>query len=52
MGLVVFFGTIKLIRLCRFNQRLYLFIKTLQHSGKELISFGIVFSIVFMLFII
>ncbi|CAF4069055.1 unnamed protein product, partial [Adineta steineri] len=46
-----FFGTIKLIRLCRFNQRLNLFIQTLQYAGKELISFAMMFSIVFISFI-
>ncbi|CAF4390426.1 unnamed protein product, partial [Adineta steineri] len=46
-----FFGTVKLIRLCRFNQRMNLFIHTLQYAGKELISFAMMFSIVFMSFI-
>ncbi|CAF0987647.1 unnamed protein product [Adineta steineri] len=46
-----FFGTIKFVRLCRFNQRMNLFIHTLQYAGKELISFAMMFSIVFMSFI-
>ncbi len=50
-GFCCFFGTIKLIRLFRFNQRIYLFIQTLKYAGKELISFAMMFSIVFMSFI-
>ncbi|UJR25703.1 hypothetical protein I4U23_007054 [Adineta vaga] len=46
-----FFGTIKCIRLCRFNQRLCLFIHTLQYASKELFSFAIMFSVVFISFI-
>ncbi|UJR18997.1 hypothetical protein I4U23_022127 [Adineta vaga] len=46
-----FFGTIQLIKLCRFNQRFCLFIYTLQLSAKELLSFSFMFSIVFMSFI-
>jgi hypothetical protein len=47
-----FFGTIKFTRLGRFNHRLTLFIKTLQHAWKELLSFAIMFSIIFMAFVI
>jgi Polycystin cation channel len=50
-GFCCFFGTIKFLYLCRFNQRLDLFIQTLQYAGKELISFGFMFSIVFMSFV-
>ncbi len=50
MVFVGFFGTLKLIRLCRFNQRIYLFIQTLQLCAKELVSFAMMFSIVFMSF--
>ena len=45
-----FFGWIKFARLCRFNQRSFLFIETLRHAGKELISFSSMFSIVFISF--
>ena len=48
---VAFFGTVKLIRLCRFNSRLYLFIQTIANAGKELISFSFMFFIVFFAFI-
>ncbi len=46
-----FFGTIKFLRLCRFSQRLNLFIQTLEYAGKELISFAMMFSIVYMSFV-
>lgn len=46
-----FFGTIKLARLCRFNQRLLLFIRTLQHALKDLMLFTFMFSFVYMAFI-
>jgi len=50
-GFCCFFGTIKLIRLCRFNQRIYIFIETLKKAAIELISFAFMFSIVFFSFI-
>jgi hypothetical protein len=50
-GFCCFFGTIKSIQLCRFNQRICLFIQTLKNAGKELLSFGLMFSIVFMSFV-
>ncbi len=50
-GFCCFFGTIKLIRLCRFNQSIYLFIQILHQAAKELISFGIMFSIVYFAFL-
>jgi len=50
-GFCCFFGTIKFLRLCRFNHRLMIFTKTLQHARKELISFSMMFSIVFMAFL-
>jgi hypothetical protein len=42
---------VKLIRLRRFNQRIYLFIQTFKQAGKELISFAMMFSIVVFSFI-
>ncbi|UJR06735.1 hypothetical protein I4U23_011024 [Adineta vaga] len=45
-----FFGTIKFIRLCRYNYRVYLFIETLRIAVKELIPFSMMFSIVFLSF--
>jgi hypothetical protein len=50
-GFCCFFGTMKLIRLCRFNQRLYLFVRTLKKAGKALISFAMMFSLVFFAFL-
>jgi hypothetical protein len=50
-GFCCFFGTIKFVRLCRFNQRICLFIQTLQYAGKDLISFGMMFSIIFIAFL-
>ena len=47
-----FFGTIKFIKLCRFNHRLMLFSRTLQHAARDLISFACMFTIVFMAFVI
>ena len=46
-----FFGTIKFLRLCRFNRRLVLFTETLRYARKELFSFSLMFSIVFMSFL-
>ncbi len=51
IGFCCFFGTIKFIRLCRFNQRLLLFIKTIQHARKDLLSFTLMFSIIFLSFL-
>jgi hypothetical protein len=38
-GFCSFFGTIKFLRLCRFNHRLLLFNQTLQYAKIELLSF-------------
>ncbi|CAF0948943.1 unnamed protein product [Adineta ricciae] len=46
-----FFGTIKFVRLCRHSQRLCLFIQTIQDAKKELLSFALMFSIVYMSFV-
>ncbi|CAF1279323.1 unnamed protein product, partial [Adineta ricciae] len=46
-----FFGTIQLIKLCRINRKLILFIRTLQCAAKELLSFSFVFSFVFLSFL-
>ncbi|CAF3727871.1 unnamed protein product [Adineta steineri] len=50
-GFCSFFGTIKLIKLFRFNQRLCLFIETLKYCGKELLAFFMIFSIIFFSFV-
>ena len=51
LGFSCFFGIIKFLYLCRFSQRLSLFSQTLQYAGKELISFSMMFSIVFVAFL-
>ena len=51
-GFCCFFGTIKFLHLGRFNKRLSLFTQTLQNSIKELLSFGMMFSIIIMAFLI
>ncbi|CAF0788844.1 unnamed protein product [Adineta steineri] len=50
-GFCCFFGTIKFVRLCRYSQRLSLFIVTIQNARNELISFSLMFSIVYMAFV-
>ena len=50
-GFCIFFGTIRFVRLCGYNERLKLFSETLKRSTKELISFSMMFSIVFFSFI-
>ena len=51
LGLCCFFGTIKLTQLCRFNQRLLLFSQTLRNAARELLSFAVMFSVVFFAFL-
>jgi polycystin 1L2 len=51
VGFCCFLGSIKFLQLCRFNHRLSLLTKTLQHAGKALISFTFMFSIIFMAFL-
>lgn len=50
-GFCVYFGTIRFVRLCENDKRLKLFVETLKRSTKELISFSMMFSIVFISFI-
>ncbi len=51
LGFCCFFGSIKLLRLCRFNRRSVLFTETLRHAVKDLIAFTIMFSSIFMAFL-
>ncbi|CAF3428948.1 unnamed protein product, partial [Rotaria sp. Silwood2] len=51
LGFCCFFGSLKILRLCRFHQRLSLFIETLQYAMKDLILFTFMFFIVFMAFL-
>ena len=50
-GFCCFFGMIKLTRLCRINSRLSFFLQILSDATRELISFLLMFSIIFMSFI-
>ncbi len=52
LGFCCFFGTIKFIYLCRFNSRICLFVQAIQHASQSLLSFGLMFSIVYMAFVI
>ena len=47
IGWLVFLGTIKFIRLLRFNKRMSLLAATLKYGAKPLGFFGIIFFIVF-----
>ncbi|CAF0847103.1 unnamed protein product [Adineta steineri] len=51
LGYCCFFSTIKFIQLFRFNRRISLFAETLKYCAKELISFSIMFAIVFISFL-
>ncbi|CAF3920401.1 unnamed protein product, partial [Adineta steineri] len=51
LGFSCFFGTIKAIKLLRFNQRLCLFIETLKYAKTDLIPFSMMFSIIFIAFL-
>ncbi|CAF1632650.1 unnamed protein product, partial [Adineta ricciae] len=51
LGFCCFFGMIKFLQLLRFDSRLLLFVQTLQHAQKELISFLMMFSIIYMSFV-
>ncbi|UJR08126.1 hypothetical protein I4U23_012402 [Adineta vaga] len=51
LGFSCFFSMIKFLHLIRFDHRLLLFTQTLRHARKELISFLMMFSIVYMSFV-
>ncbi|CAF3751894.1 unnamed protein product, partial [Rotaria sp. Silwood1] len=51
LGYCCFFGMIKFVHLFRINQRISLFTETLRYARKELVSFSMMFSIVFMSFL-
>jgi len=52
IGFCCFFGTIKLLRFCRFHRRISLFADTLRHAGKDLLLFTMTLSILFMAFLV
>ena len=47
LGFCCFFGTIKFLRLLRFNRRMSMLSSTLSYAAKDLISFSLMFSIVY-----
>ncbi|XP_048589739.1 polycystic kidney disease protein 1-like 2 isoform X2 [Nematostella vectensis] len=47
-GLLVFVANIKLLKLCRFNHRIFMFTKTLSTAVEPLLSFLIVFLIFYL----
>ncbi|CAF4334284.1 unnamed protein product, partial [Adineta steineri] len=51
LGFSCFFGTIKAIKLLRFDQRLCIFIETLKYAKTDLIPFSMMFSIIFIAFL-
>ncbi|CAF1645338.1 unnamed protein product, partial [Adineta ricciae] len=51
LGYCCFFGLIKFVNFFRYDQRVSLFTQTLHYCRKELLSFGFMFSILFLSFI-
>ncbi|CAF1000565.1 unnamed protein product [Adineta steineri] len=51
LGYCCFFSTIKCLQLLRFNQQISLFAEILKYCAKALISFSIMFAIVFMAYL-
>ncbi|CAF0892174.1 unnamed protein product [Adineta steineri] len=51
IGFSCFFGTLKLVRFCRFTRRLTLLIETIRYARKDLLLFGMMFSVIFIAFI-
>ncbi|XP_059156486.1 polycystin-1-like protein 2 [Physella acuta] len=50
IGFLVFFATLKFLKLLRFNRKISMLSSILQHSAKGLLHFGLIFTIVFMAF--
>ncbi|CAF3507643.1 unnamed protein product [Rotaria sordida] len=48
LGFCCFFGTVKFLRLLRFNQRMSMLASTLVYAAKDLISFSVMFSIIYL----
>lgn len=51
MGFLVFFATLKFMKLLRFNRKISLLSDTLKNSSKDLIHFSIILNVVFLAFI-
>lgn len=52
LGFCCFFGTLKFLRLCRYNRRLSLLSDTLRRSRRELFSFSFMFAVIFIAFLV
>ncbi|CAF1261744.1 unnamed protein product [Adineta steineri] len=50
-GFCCFFGTIKFLHVCRYNQHLSLFSQTLQHASQRLIPFCSMFAFIYLAFV-
>ncbi|UJR27333.1 hypothetical protein I4U23_008626 [Adineta vaga] len=48
LGFCCFFGTVKFLRLLRFNQRISMLSSTLSYAFKDLLSFTVMFSILYL----
>ena len=48
VGILVFLGNVKFLRLLRFNKRLGLLASTLRYGAKPLFMFSIIFAIIFL----
>ena len=48
LGFCCFFGTIKFLRLLRFNHRMSLLSSTLAYAAKDLLSFTCMFSVIYL----
>ena len=51
IAFLVYFGTLKFIKLLRFNKKISLLASTLKNSAKDLLHFSIIFNITFLAFI-
>lgn len=51
IGFLVFFATLKFLKLLRFNKKISMLSDTLRHSSKALINFSIIFNVIFLAFI-
>lgn len=51
IGFLVYFATLKFLKLLRFNRKISMLADTLSNSSKDLFHFSIIFNIVFLAFI-
>ena len=50
IGFIVFMADVKFLRILRFNHHVVHFARTLKHAAPSLVSFGVMFSVLFMAF--